>query len=120
MDYINIVCYEGRDIIIIEYLPNGNLFDRLYNPTPPNLVKAKSYWFHLSKALEYLYGQNILYCNIKPGNIFFLSTNIIKFYDFGLSKTLIDRKNTHTQLGTTYYIKPKQTKDKDYRTGDDI
>ncbi|KAM0302823.1 hypothetical protein ACHAO8_011546 [Botrytis cinerea] len=111
---------QDMNIIIMEYLPNGTLHNKLHDNKQLDLNLAKRYWYQLSTALKYLHSNQIIHRDIKPSNIIFSSSNTIKFCDFGLSKTLVDRSSTVSQLGTPCYMGPERTRGERYGEKDDV
>lgn len=63
----------------------------------------------------------ILHRDIKPGNVFFDSSNNVKLGDFGLSRILSDESvYAQTNVGTPYYMSPEQIHEQNYDEKTDI
>lgn len=73
---------------------------------------AEVYWIGLkvSEALTFAHQQNIVHCDIKPGNIIYdRTTQEVKVTDFGIAKWL-DEAHTETGeiMGSPLYMAPEQ------------
>ena len=64
--------------------------------------------FEISKALQFLHGQNLVHRDLKPDNIFVSSSNQIKLGDFGFCRQLPPKKiQTVGSVGTLPYMAPE-------------
>jgi len=70
----------------------------------------------VASALQYLHSQNIVFRDVKPGNIGFDSTGAVKLFDFGLARELPTKnrnnnKDEHYRMtgcvGTVRYMAPE-------------
>jgi len=116
MDHPNIMkikgYYETKNhlYIISEYLPGGELFDRIIQAKKFNELMAAKLMEQILSAISYLHKHKILHRDIKPENICFESTHpdaMIKIIDFGTSKKVVTEEKLHSRLGTAYYIAPE-------------
>ena len=44
----------------------------------------------LLNGLLYMHSKGVIYCDLKPSNILFNGTGVLKFCDFGLSRRIAD------------------------------
>lgn len=68
---------------------------------------AKFYIACIVLALEYLHGNNIVYRDLKPENVFIDHNGYTKLGDFGFAKVLNDSNRTYTFCGTPGYVAPE-------------
>ena len=93
--------------IIMEYAPNGNLYNLITKEkTGFNEYKAFEYFIQVVNAVYYLHNNNIIHRDIKPENILIGEDNKIKLCDFGWAKEL-SLENRSTFCGTVEYMAPE-------------
>lgn len=97
-------------IIIMEYVPGGDLGKLVQDHGPLNEENGKLLSMQLLSALGYLHTNNITHRDVKPDNILINSLDPldVKLTDFGLSK-IIDSEQTflRTFCGTLLYCAPE-------------
>ncbi|TQS33630.1 hypothetical protein Golomagni_06017, partial [Golovinomyces magnicellulatus] len=97
-------------IIIMEYVPGGDLGKLIQEHGPLNEENGKVLSMQLLSALGYLHANNITHRDVKPDNILINSLQPldVKLTDFGLSK-MIDSEQTflRTFCGTLLYCAPE-------------
>jgi serine/threonine protein kinase len=101
--------HQGRPYIAMEYLPGGNLRDRLAgNPLPLETVVI--ILERVATALDHAHEKDLVHRDVKPANILFDEKGHAVLADFGLVKSLVDSGMTpdSTQLGTPNYMSPEQ------------
>lgn len=68
----------------------------------------------IALAIFYMHDKRILHRDLKTPNIF-ISDNIVKLGDFGISKVLDEKVDlASTSIGTPYYMSPEQYRHKPY------
>ncbi|OIW35483.1 hypothetical protein CONLIGDRAFT_566140 [Coniochaeta ligniaria NRRL 30616] len=101
---------ERRLIIIMEYVPGGDLGSLIQKERPLNEDAVRTMATQLLGALGYLHEHNITHRDVKPDNILISSQQpfVVKLTDFGLSK-MVDSEQTFltTFCGTLLYCAPE-------------
>jgi serine/threonine protein kinase len=98
--------WRGTPVLMVEYLEGGTLADRLRGGRLP-IDGALEIACALADALAYIHATNRFHGDIKPSNIGF-KNGIVKFMDFGLSRTMQpDVHADHPTGGTLAYLSPE-------------
>jgi serine/threonine protein kinase len=114
LDHPNIVKFveafehEGQFVIVMEYLPGGNLHD-LIKKGPLPIDRARRITLELCDALIRSHLLNIIHRDIKPENVLLDKDGRPKLADFGVARLQEGTRMTHTgtQVGTPYYMSPE-------------
>ncbi|KAG6551929.1 hypothetical protein Mapa_006546 [Marchantia paleacea] len=108
-------CEErGEQMLVYEFVPNGNLFEHLSGKREPPLTWKQRVKIAIccAKGLAYLHEgctPSIIHRDIKPSNILLDENLVAKVADFGLSKTGPVGNQTHISTGikgTPGYLDP--------------
>ncbi|MCA1838726.1 MAG: protein kinase [Actinomycetota bacterium] len=102
--------HEGIPFIVMEFLPNGTVADRMRESTLDDWQIAKI-GTEVCAALSYAHRAQIIHRDIKPGNILFSETEHAKVADFGIAKAAFapsSLTDTGAVLGTVRYLAPEQ------------
>ena len=104
------VAEDGTSYIAMEYVPGGNLKERisregLLDPDSSILVALQ-----ITYALEAAHGRGVIHRDIKPHNILLTSTDDVKVADFGIARAAAYTSISQTSLvlGTASYMSPEQ------------
>jgi serine/threonine protein kinase len=103
---------KTRPYIVTEYLEGETLWDRLQEIRifPPE--GALCFGAHICDALEYLHHQNIVHCDLKPGNIMLCTDGSVRIMDFGIARKAAARRfalpGFSQRFGTPDYMAPEQ------------
>jgi len=126
LDHENIIklynVYEDNENIniILEYAPNGNLYELIAKQKNGfSEYKAFEYFIQVVNAVYYLHNNNIIHRDIKPENILIGDDNKIKLCDFGWAKELT-LENRSTFCGTVEYMAPEIVGSENYDYSVDI
>jgi eukaryotic-like serine/threonine-protein kinase len=116
----DVVDAEGQPALIMELLEGETLAQRLGRGPIP-LPEVVNIGVQVASALGAAHQKGILHRDVKPGNIFILSSGHIKVLDFGLAKATGAPEILETQslssspmtapgaiVGTTVYLAPEQ------------
>lgn len=101
----DIIYEEDVIMVIMEYLPNGDLTSVLSSGKTFSLDEQVHFCASLLSALQYLHAKGISHRDIKPENILFDADMNPKFIDFGLSKE--NASTMTTFCGTPFYMAPE-------------
>lgn len=108
---------DGMWWLIMEYI-TGPTWAALLRDHPNGLpLERVLVWFsHLAEAVDFLHQHGIIHRDLKPSNIFLADCHPqgwVKVGDYGLSKLVGGQANdTHTQVGTVYYMAPEMSQGK--------
>ncbi len=110
---VNILNYleEGEDIfLVMEYVRGDTLEQRLQHVGRLATNEAVSICQGVLAALSFMHIKGIVHRDIKPGNIMFTDTGLVKVTDFGIAKVAGEEGQTKTGmlLGTLGYVSPEQ------------
>jgi serine/threonine-protein kinase len=100
---------EGRPFMVLEYLPNGSLEERLKSgPLPDDETQRIA--TEVAAGLAHAHERGLVHRDLKPANILFDAEERAKIADFGIARmggtgTLTE---AGTVLGTASYISPEQ------------
>lgn len=98
--------FADQYYITMEYL-RGKLLGDIINSHILNPSRALIIIVQILRALEFIHSRNIIYRDIKPGNIM-VSGNHIKLLDFGLSE--FEKTKDDSVKGTFLYMAPEVLK----------
>ena len=104
--------------ILMEFCPNGELFDMLFNcgAFPEDI--ARFYFRQIVDALDHCHQAGICHRDLKPENMLFAALFDLKLTDFGFSKPLATADGSgmlRTRLGTESYMAPEVFAGRPYR-----
>lgn len=115
-DIVNVYDYfEENDTayIIMEFLQGILLKDRLQQEPKLSLAEAKSYMISILEALEKIHLKGIIHKDISPDNIYLLTDNTVKIFDFGAAKLQDDNSEARNET----IVKPGYTPPEQYYDG---
>lgn len=98
--------------LVFEYVDGQTLETRLDIDNNLSLQEAQKIFSSVCKGLAYAHSQDIVHCDLKPGNIMIADNGIAKVMDFGVAKKLAgsDKKEAKNLAGTPAYMSPEQQK----------
>ena len=100
---------DGRPYMVLEYLPNGSLEERLKSgPLPDDETLRLA--TEIAAGLAHAHERGLVHRDLKPANVLFDAEERAKIADFGIARmggsgTLTE---AGTVLGTASYISPEQ------------
>lgn len=105
--------HEGRDFLVMEYLPGGNLSEALRGKGTDDILKT---FVEICGGLAYLHSQGIVHRDVKPANIMMDAEGHPRLTDLGSARQ-VDRQTRLTRagsiVGTYAYLAPEQIQSTD-------
>jgi tRNA A-37 threonylcarbamoyl transferase component Bud32 len=107
------VCIESPHFcIVMEYLPQGNLYNLLHSKEDLSWEQRCVYAQDIANGLRYLHKQGILHRDLKSFNVLLTKDKHAKLCDFGLALARTETMatlavETRQQLGTPYWMAPE-------------
>ncbi len=101
---------EGRLYMVLEYLPNGSLEERLRSGQPLPDGETLRIATQLAAGLAHAHERGLVHRDLKPANVLFDAEERAKISDFGIARVGSSSTLTEvgTVLGTASYISPEQ------------
>ncbi|OHT01178.1 RAC family serine/threonine-protein kinase like protein [Tritrichomonas foetus] len=94
--------------MVLDYVPGGELFNRLKVETKFNEQRAKLYAAEIMLGLGKLHSLGLIFRDLKPENILVGADGHLRITDFGLVKTnMSSTTTTNTFCGTPEYMAPE-------------
>ncbi|MEW6279342.1 MAG: serine/threonine-protein kinase, partial [Candidatus Eremiobacterota bacterium] len=100
---------QGREYIVLEYLPGGDL--RSYLRTPRDLRRILRLFLDVARGVEYLHEVGLVHRDLKPENVLLTRDGRAKLTDLGLVRALDSNSRLTTEgaiVGTCNYLAPEQ------------
>ena len=102
---------ENSLYLVFEYVDGQTLETRLDIDGRLPFSKVKKIFEYVCKGLQYAHSQDIIHCDLKPGNIMIYGDEKAKVMDFGVAKKIVDQDTgARTVAGTPAYMAPEQQK----------
>ena len=100
---------DGKPFMVLEYLPNGSLEDRLA-AGPLDDHEALRIATELAAGLAHAHVRGLVHRDLKPANVLFDAEGRAKIADFGIARMgdNVGLTEAGTVLGTASYISPEQ------------
>lgn len=101
-----ITCVTGEQLLLLEYVPNNSLFDRMHTPQGQSTgilswSNRLSIALDIAYALDYLHSvadPAVIHRDIKSSNVLLINDDHAKLADFGLCKLGNDAQSAHTPI----------------------
>ena len=120
MEIYNEGTYQGCPYLVIEYLKNQTLLDKIEYFTKFAVKEGSQIMIQLLEAIDYTHSHNFIHRDIKPQNIFYMPNGTIKLGDFGIAVNENDAEKCGNILGSVYYLAPEVYVGKPYSVESDI
>lgn len=105
---------DGVPYLVMELVEDAQRPDRKFARDKTPLSERLKFFLNVAEAIRHAHSQNVIHCDIKPGNILMDRHGVPKILDFGLAdrKALQDLRNKYGSdgpwLGSPYYMSPEQ------------
>ncbi|MFZ1878545.1 MAG: serine/threonine-protein kinase, partial [Gaiellaceae bacterium] len=76
----------GKPFMVLEYLPNGSLEERLRSGRPLDDAEATRIATEIAAGLAHAHGRGVVHRDLKPANVLFDSEGRAKIADFGIAR----------------------------------
>ena len=109
--------------MLMEYLEGGSLADMLDQKQPFAFTEILSLTHQLCCGLNCAHSSGVIHRDLKPDNILFDASGVLKIADFGLAKLIDSELNltkTGDTVGTPNYMAPEQFRGEDANEQTDI
>ncbi|MEL7500026.1 MAG: protein kinase [Planctomycetota bacterium] len=105
--------FQGTPFIVMQYLPDGSLFQRIEKHGPLTTAEATCVGMHVAKGLAAAHARGIVHRDVKPANVLLengLDNAMVT--DFGLARVVDEATMTRSGSisGTPQYMSPEQAK----------
>ena len=110
--------FNKRPYIVIEYVKEQTLANKLDYLTRFSLDEAISIMEQLLDALQYTHEHKLIHRDVKPQNIFYFSNGTIKLGDFGIAKE--EDKLSSSIVGSIHYLAPEVISGRPYSIRSDV
>ena len=105
--------WDGRPLIVMEYLPRGSVGDRLREGSV-NPSEALSWLEQAADALDAAHRQGVVHRDVKPTNMLIDERGSVQLADFGIARLVDDVGEDVTApgsiVGTAGYLSPEQAR----------
>ncbi|WP_342669930.1 serine/threonine-protein kinase [Amycolatopsis jejuensis] len=118
----NVVEYEDRPWLIMEYLPSRSLSAKLHDDGPLTVDEVIPIAVQLAGVLTAAHRAGIVHRDVKPGNILLGEDGTVKVTDFGISRAVGDVTLTATGeiSGTPAFLAPEVARGEDATFASDV
>jgi len=102
---------EGQlPYMVTEYVEGVDLYDVLERHGRLPLDVAAIVGFQVARALDYAHSRGVIHRDVKPANIMFTVSGVIKLMDFGIARreSFGDLTQAGAGVGTPAYMSPEQ------------
>ncbi|CAI9724966.1 maternal embryonic leucine zipper kinase-like isoform X2 [Octopus vulgaris] len=107
---------EDRVFLVLEYCPEGELFDYVVAKDRLTEVEAKHFFHQIVSAMAYIHFKGYAHRDLKPENILLDEHHNVKIIDFGLCAKPKGGMDHHlyTPCGSAAYAAPELVSGKEY------
>jgi serine/threonine-protein kinase len=97
--------------LVFEYVEGQTLEMRLDIDGYLDFEEIRDIFSYVCRGLIYAHSNNIVHCDLKPGNIMITDSGTAKIMDFGVARAIgEENSDSRTVAGTPAYMPPEQQK----------
>ena len=113
---------DGTYYIVMEYVPGGDLKERLKGEKGLSPREATAMALQVAEALKAAHKRGIIHRDVKPRNILIAGPDHIKVADFGIARATEATTISHPGdiLGSVKYMSPEQAAGEPVEPGSDL
>lgn len=109
-----VIATKTKICLVMEYVPGGQLSDKLSYHKRLGEREAKKYFYQLIDALDYCHRRGVFHRDLKPENLLLDNQGNLKVSDFGLSVLRKPGQLLSTSCGSPCYVAPEVIQHKTY------
>ncbi|KAG9404452.1 hypothetical protein AC1031_004658 [Aphanomyces cochlioides] len=107
--------HAGHDFLVLEYCPQGELFDLVSQHGRLDLNTAQMYFRQVASAVQYMHSLGYAHCDLSLENVLIDAAGQAKLCDFGLASNLFEWKTGG--VGKSFYMAPEMYTQQFYAPG---
>uniref|UniRef100_A0ACD5YRB9 Uncharacterized protein n=1 Tax=Avena sativa TaxID=4498 RepID=A0ACD5YRB9_AVESA len=109
-----VIATKTKICLVMEYVPGGQLSDKLSYHGRLDERQAKKYFYQLIDAVDYCHRRGVFHRDLKPENLLIDKQGNLKVSDFGLSVLRKPGQLLFTSCGSPCYVAPEVIQHKTY------
>ncbi|KAK1615410.1 hypothetical protein QYE76_020927 [Lolium multiflorum] len=109
-----VIATKTKICLVMEYVPGGQLSDRLSYHKRLDEREANKYFYQLIDAVDYCHRRGVFHRDLKPQNLLLDNQGNLKVSDFGLSVLRKPGQLLSTSCGSPCYVAPEVIQHKTY------
>ncbi|CAM0946508.1 unnamed protein product [Alopecurus aequalis] len=109
-----VIATKTKICLVMEYVPGGQLSDKLSYQGRLDEREAKKYFYQLIDAVDYCHRRGVFHRDLKPENLLIDNQGNLKVSDFGLSVLRKPGQLLSTSCGSPCYVAPEVIQHKTY------
>ncbi|KAM0830342.1 hypothetical protein ACQ4PT_066282 [Festuca glaucescens] len=102
-----VIATKTKICLVMEYVPGGQLSDRLSYHKRLDEREANKYFYQLIDAVDYCHRRGVFHRDLKPENLLLDNQGNLKVSDFGLSVLRKPGQLLSTSCGSPCYVAPE-------------
>lgn len=106
--------------LVFEYVQGKTLAEVLAEGGAMPILQAVEFTRHILAGVAYAHRQNVVHCDLKPGNIMIDAAGVPRIMDFGIAKSLRGGASHGQIVGTPAYLAPESVRRQSYSPSSDL